>query len=199
MLIIGREPASDGARFDDEIARSAASFGGPVAIVVARGAHRRGRLDGPLNILVPITGTSMSRQGAELAITLAQGSRGRLSALYVSPGVKPQAQDVSRAAIDEIIALGRHYDVDVRGLIRKREATPQAILREAQSGGFDLLVLGVSPRPGEQLFFGDVAADLLANAGCSIVFLSSEPITAGASLPLTSGPPSQNHAAASTA
>jgi nucleotide-binding universal stress UspA family protein len=34
--------------------------------------------------------------------------------------------------------------------------------------------MGVSPRPGDQLFFGDVAAEVLERAGCSIVFVSSE-------------------------
>jgi hypothetical protein len=37
-------------------------------------------------------------------------------------------------------------------------------------------VLGVSPRPGEELFFGPVAAALLERAACSILFLSGEPL-----------------------
>jgi hypothetical protein len=60
---------------------------------------------------------------------------------------------------------------------RHREAAQVPIVREAHAGGFDLVVLGVSPRPGDQLFCGEVAADLPANAPCSIDFLSCEPIT----------------------
>jgi hypothetical protein len=41
--------------------------------------------------------------------------------------------------------------------------------------------MGVSPRPGDQLFFGDVPADLLARAECSVVFLASEPTTSARS------------------
>jgi len=150
---------------------------------------RDGMLDAPLNILVPVTGTAVSRKGAELAIALAQGSRGRLAALYVAASAEgyaqnglrgnrnaEQTQQVSRAAIDEIVALGKHYGVSVQGLIRRRETAQSAILREVRAGRFNLVVLGVSPRPGDQLFFGEVAADLLANAPCSLVFLTSEPI-----------------------
>jgi nucleotide-binding universal stress UspA family protein len=36
-------------------------------------------------------------------------------------------------------------------------------------------VMGVSPRPGDQLFFGEVPADLLARSPCSLVFVASEP------------------------
>jgi len=35
--------------------------------------------------------------------------------------------------------------------------------------------MGVSPRPGEQLFFGEVPADLLERSPCSLVFVASEP------------------------
>jgi hypothetical protein len=35
-------------------------------------------------------------------------------------------------------------------------------------------VIGVSPRPGEQLTFGPVAAELLESAQCSLLFVSGE-------------------------
>ena len=70
LLFIGREPASEGKQFDPQITRSAVSFGGPIAITIARGEHQsgNGREDEnePLRILVPVTGTPISRQGAEL-------------------------------------------------------------------------------------------------------------------------------------
>ncbi len=43
-----------------------------------------------------------------------------------------------------------------------------------RSGNYDLLVMGVSPRPGDQLFFGEVSADLLERSPCSLVFVASE-------------------------
>jgi hypothetical protein len=54
--------------------------------------------------------------------------------------------------------------------------TPQeAILRQLEVGGHNLLVMGVSPRPGNQLFFGQVPAELLERAKCSVLFVANEP------------------------
>jgi nucleotide-binding universal stress UspA family protein len=78
------------------------------------------------------------------------------------------------ATIQEIVELGKAYGVEVKGAIRTRRAE-NAIIREIRDGGHDLLVMGVSPRPGDQLFFGEVPADLLARSPCSLVFVASEP------------------------
>ena len=210
LLFIGREPASEGNRFTDQITRSAVSFGGPIAITIARGDHRNGHeLDKsvyeaeatddpivssvgsrqePLSILVPVTGTPISRQGAELAIALAQGSRGSVTALHVAGASSRDRQrwgmrlgaalapdGGADATIRDIVELGRAYGVAVKGTVRSRRTAENAIIREARNGRYDLLVMGVSPRPGEQLFFGDVPADLLERAPCSLLFVASEP------------------------
>jgi Kef-type K+ transport system membrane component KefB/nucleotide-binding universal stress UspA family protein len=189
MLFIGREPTAIGATFDPQIARSAARFGGAFAIVVARGAHRRRAPAAPLNILVPVTGTRVSRPGAELAIALSQASRGSVTALYVATGARrvlPWRQRFGRAlaprnsgaaAVREVIELGGHYGITVSGRIRTGNPRQSAILREVQSGQHDLLVMGVSPHSGDQLFFGDVAAEILAHAQCSLLFVSGDPLT----------------------
>ena len=51
-------------------------------------------------------------------------------------------------------------------------APDQAILREA-SRGYDLVVLGVSRRPGDMLFFGNTAAAVLERSPTSIPFVAS--------------------------
>lgn len=82
------------------------------------------------------------------------------------------------AAIRDIEELGRSYGVTVNGLSRNGGSAGELILREMQAGRYDLTVLGVSPRPGEQLFFGDIAAMVLRDAPSSFVFLASEPASA---------------------
>jgi len=143
----------------------------------------------PLSILVPITGTATSRHGAELAIALVQGSRGTVTALHVAgiPSFRESrrwgaalgaalAPDSSAdAAIRDIVDLGKAYGVDVKGTVRTRRDAENAIIREARGGRYDLIIMGVSPRPGDQLFFGEVPADLLKRAPCSLLFVSSEP------------------------
>jgi len=51
-------------------------------------------------------------------------------------------------------------------------ARDQAILREA-SRGYDLVVLGVSRRSGDMLFFGNTATAVLEWSPTSILFVAS--------------------------
>jgi Kef-type K+ transport system membrane component KefB/nucleotide-binding universal stress UspA family protein len=186
LLFIGREPASEGDAFHDQITRSAAGFDGPFAIAIARGTDREEIAGTRLNILVPVTGTATSRQGAELAIALAQASHGWVTALHIADGRRTPRSwrrqfgaaiapiSSSEAIIREIVRLGDHYDVEVRGMVRHSERPEDAILRQLKIGGHNLLVMGVSPRPGEQLFFGRVPAELLDQAECSVLFVAGE-------------------------
>ena len=193
LLLIGREPASRGARFNRAIAQSAAGFSGPFAVVIARREHRSGRLRAPLNILVPVSGTSVSRRGAELAVALAQGSRGSVTALHIAGRTatrnplrsrlgalfarEDELEEPSNNPItNEIVQLARAYSVNVRSAVRSHREADTAILREIGRGRHDVLVMGVSPRPGDDpLNFGDVASVLLERAECSLVFLAAEP------------------------
>jgi len=187
LLVIGREPSAAGAAFDPQITRSAARFGGAFAIAIARGVHRREPLPAALNILVAVTGTRVSRQGAEVAIALSQASRGAVAALYVANpprrslpwrqrfGRVIAPRNAANAAVREIVDLGELYGIAVSARIRSVSAAYDAILKEVQSGQHDLLVMGVSPRSGDQLFFGDVAAEILERAECSVLFVSADP------------------------
>lgn len=189
MLFIGREPASEGDTFHEQITRSAVGFAGPFAIAIARGIDRQETAGTRLDILVPATGTAVSRQGAEFAIALAQASRGSVTALHVADGQRSHRSwrrqfgaviapmSSSEAIIREIVRLGDHYGVEVRGTVRHAEKPQEAILRQLKTGNHNLLVLGVSPRPGEQLSFGRVPAELLDRAECSVLFVASEPST----------------------
>jgi Kef-type K+ transport system membrane component KefB/nucleotide-binding universal stress UspA family protein len=189
MLLIGREPASEGSSFHEQITRSATGFSGAFAIAIARGIDRLATSGTRFNILVPVTGTAVSRCGAELAIALAQASRGSLTALHVPQPRRPRPWGrrigaaiapigSADAIIRDIVQLGDPYGVQVRGAVRDVWPPADAILQQLQAGGHNLLVLGVSPRPGEQLSFGQVAAELLERAECSILFVASEPFVA---------------------
>jgi predicted PurR-regulated permease PerM/nucleotide-binding universal stress UspA family protein len=178
FLLIGREPASEGRRFHDQITRSAVAFDGPFGIAIARGPDREEGPGRSLNILVPVTGTLFSRHGAEMAIALAQASQGTVTALHVAARPADAAMaplNSPDAIIRDIVGLGQTYDVDVRGAVHSNGAASSDILQQVTSGGHNLLVIGVNPRPGENLFFGDVPAELLAHCDCSILFVVSAP------------------------
>ena len=65
--------------FNPEIAASARAFGGPVAVAIARGVHKRDPAAGPLKILAPVTGAANARHAAEVAIELARAARADLT------------------------------------------------------------------------------------------------------------------------
>jgi Kef-type K+ transport system membrane component KefB/nucleotide-binding universal stress UspA family protein len=183
LLVIGVEPVAEEGVFDDKVVRIAAEFKGPFAIVAARGSHRRGETGRALDILVPVTGTGYSRRGAEVALALARADQGSVTALYVA---MPSRRSLHRripspwaigadeeAILREIVELGDQMDVSVRTAVRADIAAEDAILRQLKSGKHNATVMGVSPRPGGTLFFGNVAAAILGKSERSVVFVSS--------------------------
>jgi len=188
LLLIGCEPAASAETFAPEITRTVADFPGAFGIAIARGAHRRPPA-GPLHMLVTVSGTRASRQGAEVAITLAQAARGSVTALHVGAarwraphwrlrfGEAFVPRGYADAVVREIIEMGEHYGVEVRGEIRSSGTLRNAVLRELAHAPYDLLVMGLSPRAGEPLFLGELAAEMLLRAQTSLLFICGEPLT----------------------
>ena len=183
LLIVGVDPTSgkDGA-LSPGVVQIAAEFEGPLAIVSGRGRHLDNPKDAPLRILAPVTGTDVSRRAAEVAITLARALGAHVGALYVTDTLGPRAGPVDRA-----LATRRHEESILKDFVETAErigapagtavrinAPPEdAILMHAERAGFDLVVLGVNQRPGETLFFGRVAASVLARSQVSVLLIST--------------------------
>jgi nucleotide-binding universal stress UspA family protein len=188
LCIIGREPGVQGDGLHPLIKESADQFAGPFAVVLARGTHRNTALDPGLNILVPVTGTRLSMQGAEIALSLAQAAGGQVTALYVgAPGPRhgwtawlgPRQPDVLPAAdqaiVDELLAAAEYHGVALQVSVQ-RAAQPQRVVQRAiESGPHDLVIMGVNPRPGESLNLGGMAAMALRTTQCSLLLVSGEP------------------------
>jgi len=186
LLLIGCEPAVMGDAFAPQITHTVAGFPGAFAIAIERAQQRR-PASGPRHVLVTVSGTSVSRRGAEVAIVLAQASRGSVTALHVGAlhsraapwrlrfGEPLVPRGHADAVIREIIEMGEHYGVEVRGEIRSSGTVRNAVLRELARRPHDLLVMGVNPRPGAQLFLGELAAEMLARAPSSLLFVCAEP------------------------
>jgi nucleotide-binding universal stress UspA family protein len=188
LLIIGTEPTmeADG-EFADGVARLSAEFDGPFAIAAARGPHREDPIGPELRILVPVTGTGFSRRGAEVALALARAGRGSVLALHVATAAarRPAWQrrfgaawtvgtrDNEKATLRDIVRLGEQLGVLVRTATRRHAAAEEAILRQQRIGKHNLIVMGVSPRTGSNLFFGSVPAAILERSDRSILFVSS--------------------------
>lgn len=158
-----------------KVAPTVSAFEGPSAIVLARGDLAAQPLEAELKILVPITGTKASRQAAELAFSIAQGRQ--ILALYVGSARRSRwrpLHDERQAILKDIVEMADRFNAKVEPIIRTKASPQEGILAEAKNGHFNLIVMGVSPRPGPELFFGDTATAILETSPVSLVFLSTE-------------------------
>ena len=180
MLFVGVEGAGEtDSAIAEDVARAAEAFDGPLALAHARG---EGNSDGPLRILVPVTGSGVARRAAEIAFALARASGGRVTALYVSPSRRPGrgiADSLTgllrgeEAMLRDIVMLGESSGAAVRTAVRSGVPPEQAILRLVRNGHHDLIVMGVNRRPGESLSFGPVADSVLAGSTRAVLFVAS--------------------------
>jgi nucleotide-binding universal stress UspA family protein len=184
LLIAGIANAR-GARggFSPDITRIADGFEGPLAVALAGGDLAHG--NEPIGrILVPVNGTDVSRRAAEVAFALARAGGSRVSALYVASG-RSDGERRGRirggaglrrneeAVLKDIAELADRYDARIRTALRFDVAPEDAIVKAAERGGYDLIVLGVNRRPCETLFFGNTAAAVLERSHTAIVFVAS--------------------------
>lgn len=180
LLIIGFDEvvAPDGG-FSQGLSRLAQGFRGTIGIISARGRHEQDGAQGHLRILVPVTGSEVSRRGAELALALGKAAHAPVTAITV---VTPQAaNDWQRygTRVQDAYEVGREIKelaevMDQRVQIARRtsHSSEDAILREARSGDHNLILLGVSRRPGDKLSFGELAAALLESSDRSVMFFA---------------------------
>jgi Kef-type K+ transport system membrane component KefB/nucleotide-binding universal stress UspA family protein len=179
LLIVGiAGTRGKSGEFHPDLARVVSAFDGAVAIVDGRDRALANPQRRPSHILVPESGTETSRRAAELAIALARACECPVKALYVAhTGVTARrgfyGHKQGLAIINEVAQVGELYGVKIKTAIRADVAPDQAILSEAKQTHHDLLVMGVSRRPGEKLFFGDTAAAVFAHAPHSVLFLVS--------------------------
>ena len=181
FLLVGVEPTgTPHGGFDTRIAKIVDEFAGPFAIVTARGAHFAYPESPPLRILVPVNGTEPARRGAEVALAIARAANAKVTALFVAdPADAARRRRVTRlrrsddAVLREIADIAEQEGVELQTAMRIDLSPEDAILRQARLGGYDMIVLGASRRPGDFLSLGTVADALLEASDRSIVFVSA--------------------------
>ena len=181
LLLIGLdEPVGATGAFHARVGRAAAGFEGPIAVLVTRGEHLRRPTDSGLHILVPVTGTEVSRHAAEVAVALARGSGRPITAIHVARST-PDTRETRRASptksqqeviLKQVVGLAERHGAEAVTAVRIEAAPEQAILREARQGRHTLIVMGANRRPGDVLFFGDVAAAVLQSTEASVLFVA---------------------------
>jgi nucleotide-binding universal stress UspA family protein len=122
LLVVGMDEVI-GAKsgFDRKIEEVTTGFEGPLAIVVAKSSHLKPPLTNDFRILVPVSGSGVSRRGAEITVALARTGRTSVRLVYVSTtrdkGARRTGASVSllneEAILKDTAALAARYDVDV--------------------------------------------------------------------------------------
>jgi Kef-type K+ transport system membrane component KefB/nucleotide-binding universal stress UspA family protein len=185
LLVVGMDKVVGGdGGFDKRIDDLTSGFAGPLAIVAAKGVHQKEPTANARKILVPVSGSNVSRRGAEVAIALARLSSEPLQVVYVSTtrdkGARRGASmSLAReeAILKDVAATAARYDVNVATTLRAKTAPDVAILQEIASSHADLVVIGVDRIQGDSLNFGSVAAAVLSKSKASVLLVSDGEVT----------------------
>jgi nucleotide-binding universal stress UspA family protein len=184
LLVVGigrtRNPKGG---FSKDVSQITKGFAGPVAVIDSPRSQNAEAGNGYSRILIPVNGSEVSRRAVEVGLTLARSDDAEVTALYVTPGHPNggRRKTTSRrratrrnelAVLKDIGALADRYEVDMRSMTQAHMAPDEAILNESKRG-YDLIVLGVSRRPGDSLFFGNTAAALLDRSETAKLFVAS--------------------------
>jgi nucleotide-binding universal stress UspA family protein len=173
LLVIGLEETHDrDGNISPDIAALASGFGGPLALLAYDG-DRLLQMTARTRILVPVNGSAASRRAAEVAFVMARATGARVSALFVSRSDgRARTRAREEGVLKTVAELGERYDLRLSTRISKRGGAAEAILKEAGSG-YDMIVMGVSARPGEDLFFGNTATTVLRDWKSPLLLLAS--------------------------
>jgi Kef-type K+ transport system membrane component KefB/nucleotide-binding universal stress UspA family protein len=181
LLVVGMDQILDAqGRFVRRIEQIGAGFKGPMAIVAGKGPHLEQPTTDGLRILVPVSGSAVSRRGAEVAVALAHVSPVPLRLVYVSTtrdrGANRESTSISLAREEAILkdtaAAATRYNVEVSTALRAHTAPEQAILQEISTAKADLVVLGVDRIQGDRLDFGSVAHAVLSKSKASVLLIA---------------------------
>jgi Kef-type K+ transport system membrane component KefB/nucleotide-binding universal stress UspA family protein len=158
--------------FSAKVDQIAAGFGGPL-MVLADGAEQAVRLTSRSRLLVPVNGSPQSRRAAEIAFAIARGTGCKARVLFVSQNDgRSRTRAREEGVLKDMAELGDRYGVDVVTRISARGAPADAIIQESRRN-YAMIVMGVSARPGEELFFGNTATKVLGGCRMPVLFVAT--------------------------
>jgi len=185
LLLVGFKSAlGEKGDFSDTLNDVSSGFDGPLCLVLSgpKASGKMPMLRAGATILVPVNGTEVSRRAADFALALARPNRARVKVLYVSQARRnSQPLTISHrreeGVLKDVAKLADRYGVEVETAIRTHTTPDKAIAREV-SKGVVMVVMGVTQRPSEDLFFGATATAVIENAQCPVVLLASDRVRA---------------------
>lgn len=148
---------------------------------MAKSHHLKARLTNEFKILVPVSGSGVSRRGAEIAVSIARTGRVPMRLVYVSTTrdkgtLRTTASMYSlkeNAILKDAAALATRYDVEVTTSIHANATPEAAILQEIPATAADIVVMGGDRIHGHRLSFGGVADAVLRKSDVSVMLVSN--------------------------
>src|SRR6185437_3718936 len=173
LMFIGlRDGVEKDGTFAPAVTELSAGFEGPLAVFAGAG-EEIATLNNHSRVLVPVNGSPPSRRAAETAFALARATGAKIQVLFVSQtDGHRRTRRREEQVLKDMSELGERYDVSAATRISARSAAAPAILKEA-GRGYTMIVMGVSARPGEELFFGNPATAVLQDWKSPILFIAS--------------------------
>ncbi len=185
LVVLGATEGGEGT-FNTVIDRVLARVDIP-SIVVRFPADRPVATGLPQRILVPVAATRSTRAAEELAYSLARAGSGRVFALHVINRPEGQGLLLESASVDDSLragqemvgtaaALGSRLGVSVETGVRVAPNAEEEIVEFANSGTFDLLVLGTSTRAlTDRPFYGHRVSYILAKSELPVAVVGLPP------------------------
>jgi Kef-type K+ transport system membrane component KefB/nucleotide-binding universal stress UspA family protein len=173
LMLIGLDGSieKDGG-FAPGITQLAGGFEGPL-LVLSDSGKAPVVLSARSRILLPVNGSPQSRRAAEIAFAIARGTGAKVHALFVSQtDGRSRTRIREESVLKDMAELGERYDVMVATRISPRSAASDAILKQSRNN-YAMIVMGVSARPGDELFFGNTATRILKEWDGATLMLAS--------------------------
>jgi K+:H+ antiporter len=138
-------------------------------------------------ILAPTTGASFSRLATTIGVLYAHTTKAAITAIHVQenqliffrhlPGRRRVRSD-DLQILDEMQELAAQFELKVDAQVAAGNRPENTVLAMAERDHFDLLLIGVMPRPTDQrLYFGPRVEHMLRNARCAVGVVISPAIT----------------------
>jgi nucleotide-binding universal stress UspA family protein len=153
--------------------------------------RRRRRAVGYHRVLIPISTTTSSQRGLDLACRLAADRHAHILALAVIEVPLdlpltfklPDEEKEAKRALAQARAIGESYGVNIRARIVRARETGTAILEETANHEIELIVLPTSYDPhSKRQPFGRTVQHVLKSATCRVM-LAAEREPVGTSSP----------------
>lgn len=128
-------------------------------------------------VLIPAVGHAHSRMMAAFAMDIAKRYNASVTAMYVVEvpaglpidAALPEEAEEGERVVEEVRRMGEREGMTVATKIVNARSAADAIVDEAEAGGYDLIVLGVSRRRAlAQLLYGDVVSEVMKRAPCMV-------------------------------